>query len=125
MVDRTQLARVNALYGENRDIDAALHDLNSAEGRINRMTIDPSGASIDTSSWDYPAMMVEAVKGNLAARQLEIKQELEALGVTGIEVPEVEPQAARIAQPARQPAPPPARQPAGPGVGRTSVPPRR
>lgn len=96
MVDISDLQKAMMLSSEKQTIAMALEQLDR-DGIILSMSIGPKpapgqpsfpgmgGIQVDTSRMDYPAQMVEAIKGNLHQRQDEIEQELQGLGVTGVE----------------------------------------
>lgn len=97
MVDRADLPKINTLYSERAIITGTLKMFDEG-GRIVAMTVNkprnegenimfgPS-ITVNTERMQYPAQMVEAITGFLHGREEQIKQELTALGVTGIEEP--------------------------------------
>jgi hypothetical protein len=132
MVERADLSRISTLYSEHSDVTLALANFD-AGGRIITMTVggavvqaisEPEGevgealdltdVTIDTSSWFYPEMMIEAIKQNLRTRQGEIVQALISLGVTGIDLPGGEPAAATPFTFPAAPAPAPPQPPPAP-----------
>lgn len=90
------IQKVNALLQEKTSINRAL-DLLKGEGRINAMIIGlpqstdislPSlmaGVTVPTAYIEYPSQMVDAIKSAFQDRQQKIVDELEDLGITGLE----------------------------------------
>lgn len=98
MVDRNQLPRINELYRQWNQLDQAVHNLDNG-GRINSMVIvgetpDVPSAVVNTQGWPYPPQMVEGIKQIAYAQMRSIEDELEGIGLTGMEVP-IERQVAR------------------------------
>lgn len=99
MVDRADLPKINMLYTERGRINMALKMFDEG-GRIVAMTVNKpraegqdimSGPSVTvgTSEMEYPAQMTEAIKNFLHVREEQIREELTAMGVTGIGEPEL------------------------------------
>lgn len=89
MVDRTNLQHVNQLYYELQQIRQAITNFDNG-GHIASMIIigaDDSipSAIIPTRDWDYPTQMVTQIKALLNARVQEIVNELDELGLTGVD----------------------------------------
>jgi len=88
MVDRSDLPAVQRINNELIAIEQATENFDHG-GRIVNMSIGgPEGAIqvvVPTLYMEYPPQMVEAIKSLFYARKDELRQELEALGVTGTE----------------------------------------
>lgn len=96
MVDVSDLQKVMMLSSEKQNISNALTQFDSG-GVILSMSVGPrppageplfsgmGGIPVDTSGMQYPQAMVDAIKQSLVQRQGEIEQQLQALGVTGME----------------------------------------
>lgn len=112
MVDRADLPKVNALYGERNNIMQTLK-LFAEGGRIINLTVGKRSegtpqfwqftSSASTEYMDYPPSMKDAIVGFFNQRLVQITGELEELGVTGIDD---EPEPARAPAHAQAAAPP-------------------
>lgn len=104
MVDRSDLPKINALYGERNNLQQTLKLVDEG-ARIIAVTWGKQSesaphfwqftATTNTEYMDYPPQMVEAYKAFLHQRLTQITAELAQLGVTGLEPEPAAPQAAR------------------------------
>jgi hypothetical protein len=87
MVDRSNLAQVNALYNELGQIEQGIINLDGG-GKISSMDImGPPGelpATVPAAYIAYPPQMVASIKTALEGRKVQIAGELAALGLTGV-----------------------------------------
>lgn len=94
MVAKSDLDTINMLSGELLHVTNAL-SIFAEGGRIVNLTvasgIDAMPArtmQVGTTMMDYPPQMVEAIERFLAERERKIIDELNSLGVTGIDEPQ-------------------------------------
>jgi hypothetical protein len=98
MVAQSDLAKVQALNSEYQSLQRATQFLNDTPpGKIVAMTIGPppppeagafggfpGGITVRTDYMEYPQAMVDSIKASLNARVNQVRQELGALGITGL-----------------------------------------
>ena len=82
MVSPVDVPRAAALQQESAELMRAMANLQSGQGRIIAMTIDPDVVTIPTDYISYPQPMADAILAALWGRQEVINKELEELGVT-------------------------------------------
>lgn len=102
MVDLAKVPNVSVLVDEFNAIGRALNNFDNG-GRIVAMQVSAPapqtrdqeggppplmafGVTVPTTTIDYPPQMVTTIKNSLESRRNEIAQELQDIGVTGIDV---------------------------------------
>lgn len=96
-MEYSNIDKINALIQERRSITAAMQSFDQG-GRILGMSVGRPpppdmagrpgfmmGAIVDVGHMDYPPQMVDQIRSSFAARQQAITNELQQLGVQGVE----------------------------------------